>query len=129
MSRQALSAGIVGLAIAAVGAIAFLGGVASGEEAEWRTGSARVMGEPSSPEVVITADAGGDYATAGLLDWIDGQGTLHTGDRLPGCLKVLPLTHPRYGERRAIRFATAEVDVSGIGSTRLVAALDCRPPG
>ena len=77
-------------------------------------------GEAGTPERVPK------YA-AGLVDWIDVHGALHTGDRLPGCLKSLPLTHPEYGERRVTRFATAVVDVDGVGSTRLVAAIDCRP--
>lgn len=125
--QSAVTAAMVCLVTVAVGTAAFLGGAAAGEEAEWRTGTARVMGEPSSPEVVITDDAGRDYATAGLVDWIDGHGTLHTGDRLPGCLRSLPLTHPEYGERTVLQFATADVDVDGVGSTRLVVAIDCRP--
>jgi hypothetical protein len=127
MSRQRrIRATMVTVAVVVVGAAIFLVGAAASQRADWRTGTALVRGEPANPEVVITDASGWDYAVAGGVDWIDRGGTVHFGDRLPGCLRAVPLGDRQYGDTHVIRFATVTVDVEGVGGSRIVAAIDCR---
>ena len=74
--RQLLAA----LALAAAtGTGGYLAGSSAAENADWHTGTARVMGEPEDPEITAHDDDW-DYAATGDVDWIDKLGTQHTGD-------------------------------------------------
>ena len=47
--------------------------------------TARVMGHPDDPEILARADGGddGDNATTRDIEWIDENGTHHSGDTRP----------------------------------------------
>jgi hypothetical protein len=109
---------------AAAGVGGFLAGTSAARSADWHTGTARVMGEPSDPEIVAEVD-GWNYATSGDVEWIDVHGTHHSGDTWPECLPVVPVDSPRFGKRHPIRFATVQVEAEGSG-WRPIVMVDCR---
>ena len=110
---------------AATGTGGYLAGSSAAENADWHTGTARVMGEPEDP--VITAQVDGwNYAATGDVDWIDKLGTHHSGDTWPACLPIVPTDSPRFGDEYHIRFASVKVKAEGTG-WRPIVMIDCRP--
>lgn len=120
---------LAALAIAAAaGTGGFLAGTSAAESADWHTGTARVMGHPDDPEIVARVDGGDDgwdYATTGDIEWIDENGTHHSGDTWPECLPVVPVESPRFGDSHPIRFASVKVEAEGMG-WRPIVMIDCR---
>jgi hypothetical protein len=110
---------------AATGTGGYLAGSSTAENADWHTGTARVMGEPEDPEITAHDDDW-DYAATGDVDWIDKFGTQHTGDTWPACLPVVPTDSPRFGDEYQIRFASVKVKAEGMG-WRPIVMIDCRP--
>ena len=116
---------IVGAAlVVAVGAGGYLAGKSAAEQADWHTGTGRVLGDPEDPDLVVDVD-GWDYAGSGDMRWIDEYGTSHSGDTWPECLEPVPLTSRDFGAERTVRFATVKIEVDGMGF-RPIVMVDCR---
>ncbi|MCA1792170.1 MAG: hypothetical protein LC667_20675, partial [Thioalkalivibrio sp.] len=112
----------IGLPMIAIAS--FLGGQSAGQQAEWVTGTAYLLGDESRPAFSVSVD-GWSYAADGAVpQWIDEQGVLHEGG-WPACLDPSRVSEEQ--REVPVRFATTDVAVDGV-KWRPVLMVDCREP-
>ena len=100
----------------------FLTGQARGEQGEWKTGTAYLLGDARSPGFSASVDGCSYSADGSVPQWIDEQGVTHEGG-WPVCLDPSVVTE---GREVPVRFATTNVEVDGL-RWRPVLMVDCRP--
>ena len=98
-------------------------GRASAQQAEWKVGTASLLGDRSSPAFSVTVDGWSYGAEGALPHWIDRRGVTHEGG-WPQCL--MPPPPSSEGERQVpVRFAALTASVDGL-TWRPVLMVDCR---
>ena len=101
----------------------FFIGQTSARRADWRTGTAYLLGDPHSPGFSVRV---GDWtygAEGSVPHWIDRKGVTHEGG-WPQCL--MPPSPSSEGERQVpVRFAALTAKVDGL-TWRPVLMVDCR---
>ena len=117
------SPAIAVVAAALVAVAGFMIGHRSAEQAEWKTGTAYLLGDPQSPGFSVRVDGWTYGAEDGVPHWIDSQGVTHEGG-WPRCLTP-PAPASEETREVPIRFAalTARVDHF---TWRPVLMVDCR---
>ena len=119
---RSMAAGFV-LAAALVSG-AFQTGRSLAQQADWHSGTAYLMGDPTNPGFSATIDGWTYGAEGSVPQWIDETGTFHDGG-WPSCLRPPSLSSSR-ARRVPVRFAETTVRADDVG-LRAVVMVDCRP--
>jgi hypothetical protein len=101
----------------------FMIGRSSAQQADWKLGTAYLLGDPSSPGFSARVDDWAYGAEGAVPHWIDRKGVTHEGG-WPTCL--MPPGLNSEGERQVpVRFAAVTTSVDGL-TWRPVLMVDCR---
>jgi len=102
---------------------AFFAGRSAGQQADWQTGTAYLMGDRDNPGFSARVDGWTYGATGSVPYWIDDSGALHDGE-WPACLRP-PAPASSRNRRVPVRFAEVTVAAHDVG-WRNVVMVDCR---
>ena len=125
---RASRTGAAMLATALLAGGSFALGRATGDDVTWRTGTAVLGGDESSPQFSARLGPDDDWtygAQRSVAQWVDADGSSHSGG-WPDCLMPPTEQHPDRAQQVPIRFATVPVDDAELGSGPQVVAVDCR---
>jgi hypothetical protein len=112
---------ILATAVAAIAS--FMMGHASAQQANWKQGTAYLLGDPSDPGFSVRVDDWTYGAEGAVPHWIDRKGVTHEGG-WPRCL--MPPQLNSEGDRQVtVRFAALTASVDGL-TWRPVLMVDCR---
>lgn len=103
-------------------------GRSTGDDVTWRTGTAVLGSDESSPQFTARLSSENEWAYGARVSvarWVDAQGRSHSGG-WPDCLMPPTELHPGHAREVPVRFATAPIDEGEFGSGPQVVAVDCR---